>query len=63
MRALLNDPNQPPKHVRGWGRNELRRIARGDATQIRLPGTRRTSQQAQALAEGAGDGWHRMSHV
>lgn len=38
--ALVDDLNQP-KHVRGWMRNELRRIERGDATDIRLqsPGT------------------------
>lgn len=52
LKALADDPLQP-SWVRGWVRNELRHIATGNRTSVRLPGNSRNSRlPGKELAHG-----------
>ena len=52
LKALADDPLQP-SWVRGWVRNELRHIATGNRTSVRLPGNSRNSRTpGKELAHG-----------
>lgn len=54
LKALADDPKQP-RWVRGWIRNEMRHIATGNRSSVRLPGNSRNSRvPGKELAHGRG---------
>lgn len=62
LRDLATDQKQP-KHIRGWAKNELRRIKQGRTKSVRLPYSSRTSTRARNMGMKRVESGYDLAHL